>query len=159
MLYVVMESILVKYGDDTNLLVPADTDLDLTREFNRIKQWAAENKMVINLHKTKEIAFRRPNPKLFVCPDPLDHVHQVSCAKLLGVTFKDNFKFYVHVNSILKLYSQRLYLLKLLRDQGMPPRNLNIIFNSLIMSIDYSMFSLLGVVSYQLTLLAWLNLS
>ena len=51
MLYVVMESdwytlslmnILVKYADDTNLLVPADTDLDLTREFNHIKHWAAE---------------------------------------------------------------------------------------------------------------------
>jgi len=72
MLYVVMESdlhtlslmnILVKYTDDTNLLVPADTDLDLTREFSHIKHWAAENKMVINLHKTKEIVFRRPKPQ------------------------------------------------------------------------------------------------
>jgi len=54
MLYVVIESdlhtlslmnILVKYADDTNLLVPADTDLDLTREFNHIKHWAAENKL------------------------------------------------------------------------------------------------------------------
>jgi len=53
MLYVAMESdirtlslmnILVKYADDTNLLVPADTDLDLTQEFNSIKHWAAENK-------------------------------------------------------------------------------------------------------------------
>ena len=44
-------NILVKYADDTNLLVPADTDLDLTQEFNNIKHWAVENKMVINLHK------------------------------------------------------------------------------------------------------------
>ena len=53
MLYVAMESdirtlslmnILVKYADDTNLLVPADTDLDLTQEFNSIKHWAAKNK-------------------------------------------------------------------------------------------------------------------
>jgi len=121
MLYVVMESdlhtlslmnILVKYADDTNPLVTADRDLDLTRKFNHIIYSAAENKMVINLHKTKETR----NPKLFVYPDPLDHVHQVSCAKLLGVTFKDNFQFDAHINNILKLCSQRLYLLKLLRD-------------------------------------------
>jgi len=39
---------LVKYADDANLLVPANTDLDFTQEFNNIKRWTAENKMVIN---------------------------------------------------------------------------------------------------------------
>jgi len=34
------------------MFVPADTDLDLTQEFSNIKHWAAENKMVINSHKT-----------------------------------------------------------------------------------------------------------
>ena len=47
MLYVVMESdlctlsamnVLVKYADDTNLLVPSDSDLDLSTEFDNIKQ-------------------------------------------------------------------------------------------------------------------------
>jgi len=142
--------ILVKYADDTNLLVPAHTDLDLTREFSHIKHWAAENKMVINLHKTKEIVFRHPNPKLFVYPDPLDHVHQVSCAKLLGVTFKDNFQFDAHINNILKLCSQRLYLLKLLPDEGIPPQNLNmnIIFDSLILSrLQYALPAWSGFLS------------
>jgi len=86
-------NILVKYADDDNFLVPADTDLDLAQEFNNIKHWAAENKTVINLHKTKEIVFRRPKPRLFVYPDPLDQVQQVSCAKPLSITFKENLKF------------------------------------------------------------------
>jgi len=93
MMYAVMESdlhalsimnILVKYANDTTLLVTADTDLDLAQEFNNIKHWAAENKMVINLHKTKQIIFRRPSPRLYVYPDPLDQVQLVSWAKLLG---------------------------------------------------------------------------
>ena len=83
------------------MLVPADTDLDLVQEFDNVKQWATENKMVINLHKTKEIVFRRPNPRLCVYSDPLDQVDQVSCAKFLGITFKDNFQFDTHVSSIL----------------------------------------------------------
>ena len=64
MLYVVMESdlctlsamnVLVKYADDTNLLVPSDSDLDLSTEFDNIKQWAMENRMVVNILKTKEV--------------------------------------------------------------------------------------------------------
>ena len=106
------------------------------------------NTQSVRLHKTKEIVFRRPNPKLFIYPDPLDHVHQVSCAKLLGVTFKDNFKFDAHINNILKLCSQRLYLLKLLRDQGIPPQNLNIIFNSLVLSrLQYALPAWSGCVN------------
>ena len=58
MLYVVMESdlctlsamnVLVKYADDTNLLVPSDSDLDLSTEFDNIKQWAMENRMVVKV--------------------------------------------------------------------------------------------------------------
>ena len=47
MLYAVMESdlrtlspknIVVKYADDTNVLVPADFDIGLLQEFNHVKQ-------------------------------------------------------------------------------------------------------------------------
>jgi len=56
-----------------------------------------------------------------VYPDPLDQVQQVSYTKdylltyllkLLGISFKENLKFDVHINNILNLCSQRLYLLK-----------------------------------------------
>ena len=58
MCYVVMESDLrtlsllsklCKYADDTNLLVPSNTDTDLIAEFDNIKQWAINNCMSINL--------------------------------------------------------------------------------------------------------------
>ena len=50
-------NVLVKYADDTNLLVPSDSDLDLSTEFDNIKQWAMENRMVVNILKTKEVVF------------------------------------------------------------------------------------------------------
>ena len=52
MLFVVMESdlstmssvnILLKYADDTSLLVPSDSDTDLVDEFDNTKRWAAQN--------------------------------------------------------------------------------------------------------------------
>ena len=96
MLFVVMESdlntrssvnILLKYADDTSLLVPSDSDIDLVDEFDNIKRWAAQNHMVkkINLQKIKELVFRRPNPRIVVLPVPLDQIEQVHCAKLLGI--------------------------------------------------------------------------
>lgn len=64
MLYAAMENdlrtlsimnVLVKYTDDTNLVVPSDSDIDLVEEFNNVKQWAEENKMILNLQKTKRL--------------------------------------------------------------------------------------------------------
>jgi len=40
------------------LLVPSDFDVDLAEEFNYVKHWAKENRMVINIAKTKEIVFK-----------------------------------------------------------------------------------------------------
>ena len=81
-------NILLKYADDTSLLVPSDSDTDLVDEFDNIKRWAAQNHMAINLQKTKELVFRRPNPRL-VLPVPLDQIEQVHCAKLLGIYLSD----------------------------------------------------------------------
>ena len=50
-------NLLFKYADDTNLLVPENTNVDLVDEFSNIREWADSNGMVINLHKTKEIVF------------------------------------------------------------------------------------------------------
>ena len=40
--------------------------------------------------------------------------------KLLGIYLSDTFQFETHLVNLLKICSQRTYLLKLLRDQGMP---------------------------------------
>jgi len=54
-------NLLCKYADDTNLIVPGNSDIGLHDEFSHICNWAKANKMIINLRKTKEIVFRRPN--------------------------------------------------------------------------------------------------
>jgi hypothetical protein len=54
--------------------VPEKTNISIFREFENIKKWAVDNKMIINLSKTKEIVFRRPNPCQFLQPNPVDGV-------------------------------------------------------------------------------------
>jgi hypothetical protein len=112
--YIVLESdlkakspinVIFKYADDTNLLAPECTDVQIQEEFEAILDWAADNKMTVNMTKTKEIVFRRPNPKIDLHLSTFPHIEQVSEAKLLGVIFTSNLLWDSHINFILKLKS------------------------------------------------------
>jgi len=127
---------LMKYDDDTNLLVPETTNCTLSEEFEHIKHWAIVNKMVINMSKTKELVFNRPHPSRPRSHMPLavDNIEQVKIARLLGVIFSGNLNFDEHVTFVLSICSQRLYLNKLLRSKGMSESKLHVIFVALIIS-------------------------
>ena len=53
---------------------------------------------------------------------------------LLGVVVQDTFSVDMHVNYILSICSQRIFLLKRLRDQRLPVKHLNTVFQALIVS-------------------------
>jgi len=55
MLYAIMESdldtisllnMLIEYADDTNLLVPSDSNVGLAEEFSHVKHWADESRSI-----------------------------------------------------------------------------------------------------------------
>jgi len=46
-----------------NLLVPEITDVDINDEFNNVLKWAADNRMIVNLHKTKDSVVYRPSAR------------------------------------------------------------------------------------------------
>jgi len=119
-----------KYADDTNLLVPAYSDVSLLSEFEHVKQWAADNKIIINVSKTEELVFQRPSLKHFLALSAVCGIEQVGLpsSKLLGVIFKNNLSIDKHVTAVLKSCSQRA---KLLRDQGMLQIHLDIVFHAL----------------------------
>lgn len=128
-------NILCKYADDVNLLSPENTDVSIDMEFQQICQWALDNKMIINRQKTKEIVFHRPNPRNFIDPpNILLDIERVKSVRLLGITLTDNLKFDVHVKNILSQCSQRLYILKQVKGQGLPVNKLNEVFVALIVS-------------------------
>jgi prolipoprotein diacylglyceryltransferase len=58
----------------------------------------------------------------------------VNDAKLLGVIFSSSLSFEKHLNYVLACCSKRFYLLKSLRDGGMPISKLNDIFCSLVVN-------------------------
>ena len=73
MLYVILAAdlkacspvnLILKYADDTNLLVPQCSDTSILDEFEAIRNWTRLNKMQLNVKKTKELVFHRPKPSL-----------------------------------------------------------------------------------------------
>jgi hypothetical protein len=65
--------------------------------------------MIINLGKTKEIVFHRPNPKIDLQIPFTPEICRVKEVKLLGVVITSNLKFDSHGDAILKICSQRAF--------------------------------------------------
>jgi len=93
------------------------------------------NKMTVNLNKTNEIVFRRrPCPLRYHLAPSVDGVTLVDHVKSLCVTLQQGLSFDLHVTELLKQCSQRIYLLRLLRSQGLSNDQLNTVFVGLIIS-------------------------
>ena len=80
-----LDNSLIKYANDASLLVRERTDVEMSEEFSNIMKWSSDNKLIVNLTKTKEIVFHRPNLKNYLSPKELEGVERVEVAKLLGV--------------------------------------------------------------------------
>jgi hypothetical protein len=127
-------NLISKYADDVTVLSPKNSDTDLSEKLAHIQLWSTTNGFSINLSKTKEIVFHRPNPRLSITPAPLCGVERVSVLKLLGVSLSHDLRFSEHVSQILTICNQRMFLLKSFKNRGLCKKNLEIIFNALIVS-------------------------
>ena len=118
-------NLMCKYADDLSQLCPQHTDTILEKEYIHIQRWADCNMLLINTSKTKEIVFKRPALCQYVPLPPITHIEHV---KLLGVFFTPSLTTSTHINSLIAVMNQRLYLLNQLRKQGLDIRGLTQIF-------------------------------
>ena len=105
----------------TQLLSPTWTDAGKITVFTR-----TENR--------KKVVFRQPRITYFHLPPTVGDIEQVNCFKLLGAIFQSNFKMELHVHYIISESAQRMYLLKLLRHQGMSGEQLSVDTHCIIIS-------------------------
>jgi len=126
---------LIKYADDTTIIVPKIKDIrDNTADIEeKFKKWCNKNKLTINLTKTQKlIIYRQRMEKLF----DMNHISNKQI-KVLGMWIQQNLKWDFHIDFITKKCSSRLYILRKLK-QLVPKKFLITLFNGIIMSlIDY----------------------
>ena len=88
---------ITKYADDCSLMVPEKCDVDMLDEFQHALNWAVANKLTINMYKTKELVFHRPNARNYLVPTELPGIERVLCSRLLGVWLQNDFSRRKHI--------------------------------------------------------------
>ena len=90
---------IVKYADDTTLVVPQHTDCSVEAELQHIANWSCDNKQTINTSKTKEIIFWKfgKSTKYYNIP-LIPNIERVDQVKLLGVLLTSNLSFTPHID-------------------------------------------------------------
>ena len=139
---------IVKYADDTNLLVPHKSDCCMQTEFDHLVSWSADHKLQLNKSKTKEIIFWRSEKitKKYEIPI-LPRIERVASVKLLGVTLTSLLSWTPHIENVLSICSQRLHLLNQLKYMSLDKLGLTQVFRALIVSrILYAMPAFSGLV-------------
>jgi hypothetical protein len=64
---------------------------------------SAQNKLKLNMAKTKEIVFHRPSPYHFVDPPLLRNIERVTSYKLLGVFLTNILPMDMHIHHVLSI--------------------------------------------------------
>jgi hypothetical protein len=126
---------LVKFADDTYIVIPASNVDSRTAEIGNVETWACQNNLQLNGSKTKEIIFvdRRRRRQIHQ-PLPLSEMSRVSSMKILGVTWTSGLAASEHVGDVIKRCAQTMYALRVLRTHGMNVQSLHDIYRSVVVA-------------------------
>jgi hypothetical protein len=126
---------MVKFADDTYLVIPASSIDTRSTEIGNVDSWAKNNNLTLNRGKTKEIIFVDKKRRRTVDqPSALPDVARVTSLKVLGVTWTNGLSVSDHVCSIISSCAQTLYALKILRAHGMCDVALQAIYQSVVLA-------------------------
>jgi hypothetical protein len=125
---------MVKFADDSYLIIPASNSDSCAREINHVEDWAMSNNLHLNRAKSVEIVFVPPRCRRTVAiPAPaVPDIPRVEVIKALGVTLSRKFSVAQHVDQLLVSCAQSLFALRTLRHHGLPTDALHTIFQAII---------------------------
>lgn len=98
----------ILYADDTSLLSTSTlckdiSNIDVNQEFNKICSWLKENRLSLNIDKTKCMIFHHPNkknitkPRLYVSGTEIEYVDSF---KFLGITVDKHLSWNQHIKTV-----------------------------------------------------------
>jgi len=105
------QNVIIKYADDTTFLVAQHSLVDMAQEYKNVCSWSTQNKLSINIHKTKEIIFHCCAARNLSILPPLPGIERVKQAMLLGIDVTDTLSTAAYLGRLLMPVNQCLYLL------------------------------------------------
>jgi hypothetical protein len=126
---------MVKYADDTYLIIPACNDHSCASEIQHVEEWAPKNNLTLNRKKSSETVFISPRSRRSVIPPPaVPGFTRLEIIKALGVTFSHKLSFAEHVDSLLASCAQTLFALRTLRTHGMSQSAIQVIYQATVIA-------------------------
>jgi len=145
-------NLLVKYADDTYLIIPGTNSSLIPDELNNITQWVSANNFKLNLNKSYEMIVHHSSKKLTVGPQFLENITRTHELTVLGVTFNSSFSFSQHMQNLTAKAATSLYALKTLKAHGLQGRALwDITQATLVAQITYASPSWRGFIKAEET--------
>ena len=118
-------NIILKYADDTYLIVPSINSNLISLELQHLSLWASENNLKLNVCKSCEMIVHSPHcKKQLVFPNPLPNIARVQVMNILGVSLSQTITFTRHIQVIIEKAARSLYALKTLRIHGLEGQSL-----------------------------------
>ena len=111
---------LTQFADDSTITYSSlnleQAVITVERECNRVLDWLAANKLIINLSKTHLMLFTtRPRPESIIILAKGQVIHEIKEIKFLGVILDNNLKWNSHIDYISKKISKSVSILKMLK--------------------------------------------
>src|SRR6218665_297067 len=90
----------VKYADDTYLIVLISARSTVSTELEHISSWASINNLQLNTSKSKEMIIRRRSR--FILPQSIEGVERVKTMKVLRVVLSEDLSAAAHISGVLE---------------------------------------------------------
>src|SRR6218665_3249001 len=117
---------LMKYADDTYLLVGSNNISTLADEFAHINAWARTNNLQLNPSKTRELVVSRRRLRTgSVANLFLQGATRVTSMRVLGVVITGNLTRECHIEELLSSCASSIHALRMLRSHGLGPTQLH----------------------------------
>ena len=125
-------NVIIKFADDTYLIIPARNSHTRGDEVSHVKSWASCNNLQLNCSKSHEIVFRsrRLRGKADQPVPPSPDIKRTDILTILSVVVNNSLTAADHVSSLLASCSSLLYALRVLRCHGLGDQSLKDVFHA-----------------------------
>ena len=129
-------NLMVKFADDSYLIVPAANVQSCADEIAHVENWATENNLRLNRINSVEIAFVSPwSQRAGKIPPPaVPGFERAESIKVLGVTVSRGFSITEHVDNLLVSCAQTLFAMRTLKHYGLQAGVLHAVFQATVVA-------------------------
>ena len=130
---------IIKYSDDSTLITPCKKhpslrdELIFHEEITQLQSWSKNNNLHINSDKTKHIRFCINKKQSCSCKITT-HYETVKTVNILGITFQEDCSFRTYRKKLIASLRSLLYIIRDLKLKHKTEKEIDTVFNALIIS-------------------------